>query len=480
MEIRCHQFKKRSREALSDTHLQKALKNVETRLAADRNAAFAALENSEALRDRAHRIKQNTLDRLDEHLVRLEEKITHLGGTVHWADTAGRARAIIESLAINRGVRSVVKGKSMVTEEISLNEGLIQRGIEVSETDLGEFIIQLAGEPPSHLVGPAIHKTKEQVSELFAQKLGAKGMEDPGEMTLFARETLRHRFLDADMGITGANFAVAETGTIVLFENEGNIRLTTTLPKIHVAVMGIEKVVPTLDDLGVLMKLLARSCTGQKLSSYVSMISGPKGGGEGDGPEEFHLVILDNGRSRILEDDDLREILYCIRCGACLNFCPVYMKIGGHAYGWVYSGPIGSILTPQLINKKQAYLLPYASTLCGACAEVCPVNINHPKVLVALRKKYMEDPQWENASPPGEGLLFALAAGIMGNKRLYEGASGLARLIRKTFPRKGRARHLLQTLDPWGRSQQVEALSRETFRKQWRELSKSGKGSRHG
>ncbi len=479
MEIRCDQFNKLSKKALSDAHLQKALKNVEARLAADRNAAFAALENAEELRDKAHRIKQDTLDRLDEHLVRLEEKITQLGGKVHWASTAAQAREIIEKLAMDRGVRRVVKGKSMVTEEIALNEGLISRGIEVSETDLGEFIIQLAEEPPSHLVGPAIHKTKEQVSELFSEKLGVKRMEDPGEMTMLARETLRQKFLDAHMGITGANFAVAETGTIVLFENEGNIRLTTTLPRIHVAVMGIEKVVPTLDDLGVLMKLLARSCTGQKLSSYVSMISGPKGGGERDGPEEFHLVILDNGRSRILGDDDLREILYCIRCGACLNFCPVYMKIGGHAYGWVYSGPIGSILTPQLINKKQAYLLPYASTLCGACAEVCPVKINHPKVLVALRKKYIEDPQWENAAPAGEGALFALSAGIMGNRMLYEGASWLARLIRKTFLRKGRARHLLRSLDPWGRSQQVEALSHKTFRKQWRELSKSEKGSVH-
>jgi L-lactate dehydrogenase complex protein LldF len=412
-------------------------------------------------------------------LLRLEEKITQLGGKVHWAATAARAREIIEKLAMDRGVKRVVKGKSMVTEEIALNEGLINRGIEVSETDLGEFIIQLAEEPPSHLVGPAIHKTKEQVSELFSEKLGVKLMEDPGEMTMLARQTLRRKFLDAQMGITGANFAVAETGAIVLFENEGNIRLTTTLPKIHVAVMGIEKVVPSLDDLGVLMKLLARSCTGQKLSSYVSMISGPKGEGERDGPEEFHLVIIDNGRSRILGDDDLREILYCIRCGACLNFCPVYMKIGGHAYGWVYSGPIGSILTPQLINKKQAYLLPYASTLCGACAEVCPVKINHPKVLVALRKKYMEDPQWEHAAPVGEGIMFALSAGIMGSRAFYDGASWLARFLRKTFLRKGKPRHLLRSLDPWGRAQHLETLAHKTFRKRWREHPKSGKGIVH-
>jgi len=470
MHIRCDQFQELSKKALADTHLQEALKGIDSRLADTRNAAFALLEDGEELREKAHKIKKDTLDRLDEYLEHLEKKIIQTGGKVHWASTASQARKIIEKLAIDKGVRTVVKGKSMVTEEIGLNEGLIAQGLEVVETDLGEFIIQLAEEPPSHLIGPAIHKTKEQIAELFSEKFGVKFMEDPQEMTVFARNTLRQKFLDADMGITGVNFAVAETGTIVLFENEGNIRLTTTLPKIHVAVMGIEKVIPTLDDLGVLIKLLVRSCTGQKLSSYVSFINGPKRDGERDGAEEFHLVILDNGRSRILADDELNEVLYCIRCGACLNFCPVYLKIGGHAYGWVYSGPIGSILTPQLINRKQAYQLPYASTLCGACAEVCPVKIDIPGILIALRKRYVEDPKWKNAIPFYERGLFALYASVMRNRFLYEGFSRIARVIQRPF---------LATVNRWVRYNQIQPLEKRTFRQQWQEMSGKDEGSVH-
>jgi L-lactate dehydrogenase complex protein LldF len=394
MDIKTDQFQELSKKALKDGHLQQALQNLGAHIQVMRNSAFSLLDNPEGLREQAHNIKRETLDRLDEYLEHLEKNVMRLGGQVHWARNASEARRLIETIALDKGVKTVVKGKSMVTEEIALNKGLIARGIEVSETDLGEFIIQLAGEPPSHLIGPALHKTKEQIAELFSEKLGAKPMEDPQEMTTFARNALRQRFLDADMGITGVNFAVAETGSIVLFENEGNIRLSTTLPKIHVAVMGIEKVIPSLDDLDVFLKLLPRSATGQKLSSYISIITGPKRDGERDGAEEFHLVILDNGRSRILADEDLKETLYCIRCGACLDFCPVYLKIGGHSYGWVYSGPIGSILTPQLTNRKQAFQLPYASTLCGVCAEVCPVKINIPKILIALRQRYVEDSEW--------------------------------------------------------------------------------------
>lgn len=322
MDIRCDQFQELSKKALKDWHLQQALQSFGTRIQAMRNSAFSLLDNPEGLREQAYNIKKETLKRLDEYLEHLEKNVIRLGGRVYWARDALEARHLIETIALEKGVKTVVKGKSIVTEEIALNEGLMNRGIEVSETDLGEFIIQLAGEPPSHLVGPALHKTKEQIAELFSEKLGVRLMEDPQEMTMFARKTLRKRFLEADMGITGVNFAVAETGSIVLFENEGNIRLSTTLPKIHVAVMGIEKVIPTLEDLNVFLKLLARSTTGQKLSSYISIITGPKRDGERDGAEEFHLIILDNGRSRILADEELRETLYCIRCGACLDFCP--------------------------------------------------------------------------------------------------------------------------------------------------------------
>ncbi len=472
MEIKCEQFRKLSEIGLKDEHLQEALEQVGARFKALRNTAFSALDNAETLRDQAHKIKAKTIERIDEYLEHLEEKIIQLGGKVHWARDASEARRLIEDLAMDRGVKKVVKGKSMVTEEIALNEGLVARGIEVTETDLGEFIIQLAEEAPSHIVGPAIHKRKEDVSALFSEKFGVEWMDDPEELTMFARRTLRQRFLQADMGITGANFAVAETGSIVLFENEGNIRLTTTIPKIHVAVMSMEKVIPTLEDLGVFMKLLARSAAGQKLSCYMSIISGSRKDGERDGAEEFHLVILDNGRSRILADDELKEVLYCIRCGACANFCPVYLKIGGHAFGWVYSGPIGSILTPQLIERKRAAELPYASTLCGACAGVCPVKIHIPKILVALRQRYEEDPGWKKPGSLFEKGIPALYAATMRNKFLYETGSWLVRQVQNPFIKQGRLKRLPPPLNRWSSYHDLKPLEKKTFRQRWKDLSK--------
>jgi len=470
MEIKCEQFQKLSKMGLKDEHLQEALERAGARFKELRNTAFFALDNPEEIRDQAHKIKARTIDRIDEYLEHLEDKVVQLGGKVHWARDASEARKLIEDLAMDRSVKRVVKGKSMVTEEISLNEGLMARGIEVTETDLGEFIIQLAEEAPSHIVGPAIHKRKEDVSALFSEKFGVEWMDDPEELTMFARRTLRQRFIEADMGITGANFAVAETGSIVLFENEGNIRLTTTLPKIHVAVMSMEKVIPTLEDLDIFIKLLPRSAAGQKLSCYMSMITGAKKDGERDGAEEFHLVILDNGRSRILADDELKEALYCIRCGACANFCPVYLKIGGHAFGWVYSGPIGSILTPQIIERKRAAELPYASTLCGACAKVCPVKINIPRILVALRQRYEEDPGWEKPLSFLQKGVPALYAATMRNKFLYETGSCMARLMQIPFIRKGRLKNLPPPLNRWSRYHDLKPLEKKTFRQRWKDL----------
>jgi L-lactate dehydrogenase complex protein LldF len=474
MDIRCEQFRESSRKALSDKHLQAAMATLEKLLTLGRRMGFAGLEDAESLRDRANDIRKRSLDRLGDYLERLEERVTRLGGTVHWARTASEAREIICRLAADRGVRTVVKGKSMVSEEISLNDALKESGVEVFETDLGEFIIQLAGEPPSHLVGPAIHKTVEQVSRLFSEKFGVRRMEHPGEMTLFARRALRQRFLEADMGVTGVNFAVAETGTVILFENEGNIRLSTTLPRVHVALMGIEKVIPTMEDAAVLMKLLARSCTGQKLPTYVSMINGPRGPEESDGAGEFHLVILDNGRTRILEQPDLRETLYCIRCGACLNACPVYLKAGGHAYGWVYSGPIGAILTPQLVDRKQASVLPFASTLCGACRDVCPVKINIPRVLLALRRRYAEDPDWEDASPLMEKGLLALYARITENRGLYDAVSWAARVGQRPLTRNDRFVPAVRTLAEKTGRPEMRPLASKRFSRLWRERGKSG------
>jgi L-lactate dehydrogenase complex protein LldF len=468
MEPRCDQFFNLSREALQDPHLQEALRSVDRQLRALRDAAFKALGNGEELREAARAIRDHTLDHLDQYLVQLEENVAKLGGTVHWAEDAKAARLIVEQLALTRGVRRIVKGKSMVSEEIDLNRGLEAHGLDVVETDLGEFIIQLAHEPPSHLVGPAIHKTKGQIAQLFCDALDAPFMDEPEKMTFFARKTLREKFLKADMGITGANFIVAQTGAVILLENEGNIRLSTAIPRIHVALTGIEKVVPTWKDLAVLLKLLPRSTTGQKLCSYVSMFLGSKRPLEPDGAEEFHLILLDNGRSRILADRQFRQSLRCIRCGACLNTCPVYLKAGGHAYGWVYSGPIGSILTPQLLKERHvASSLPFASTLCGACSSICPVKIDIPGILTELRQRFAQDPDWGPA-PWMEKGLFRLAGTIMGHQHLYSVAGKAARCLQPVMDAVNPP--VLQQRGP------MPKLSKKPFRKLY--AAESGKKER--
>jgi L-lactate dehydrogenase complex protein LldF len=463
MEIVTHRFKKLSKNALSNPGMMESLRRAGRRFAQGRTFGFSQLANAEALRNRGREIREFTIDRMDEFISLLESKVKGVGGVVHRAKDAEEARNIITQIASKNKVRSIVKGKSMMTEEIGLNEALIKKGFEVLETDLGEFIIQLAGETPFHIVGPAIHKTKEEVADLFQRKLGCERVTDPEDLTMIARRVLRRKFIEAEMGITGANFAVSETGTVVLFENEGNIRLTTTLPRIHVAIMGIEKVVPRLDDLIVMMMLLARSATGQKLSSYVSMITGPKRSGEWDGPDEFHLVIIDNGRSRIIADSELKEILYCIRCGACLNFCPVYQKIGGHAYGWVYSGPMGQILAPQITDPEMARDLPFACTLCGACSKVCPVKIEIPKLILALRARIAEDPGWRRKSHIFERAIAGLVQFFLENPSLYRKGSRIGRLLQLPF-RKG---EMLRWLPPpfmeWSKILGPRALAKRRF-----------------
>ena len=475
MKVSCHNFKQESKRALEDSHLQKALRIVDERLRAKRDQAFRELENGEELRSRAHEIKKHTLEHLDEYLENLESSVERLGGTVHWASDSESACNIIENIALENRVHTIVKGKSMVTEEIELNHRLISRGLDVFETDLGEFIIQLADEPPSHIVGPAIHKTKEQISRLFSEKFNIERMDDSQDITMFARKMLREKFLNADMGITGVNFAVSETGTIVLFENEGNIRLTTTFPRIHVAIMGIEKVIPTLNDLGVLLKLLARSATGQKMPVYMSMISGSRRTEERDGADVFHLVILDNGRSDILNDEPLKETLFCIRCGACLNSCPVYLKAGGHAYGWVYSGPIGSILTPQMVDREKAGQLPYASTLCGVCAEICPVKINIPGILLELRRRYIEDPDWKAPNPLFEKALISLYSSSMEKRFLYEKGAFAARLIQRPFIVESSVSRRLSCIKKHLETYNIQPLSKQSFRQQWKARKGDGK-----
>ena len=367
----------------------------------------------------------------------------------------------------------------MVTEEIALNERLEQAGVEPVETDLGEYVIQMAGETPFHIIAPAIHKTRQDFGKLFSDKLGVEYEEDPEKLTKIARKALREKFWQADMGITGVNFAVAETGTIVVVENEGNGRLSTSLPPIHVAVMGMEKVIPTLEDLSVFLTLLPRSATGQKASGYVSFITGPRRPGEVDGPEEFHLVILDNGRSRILQNEEMRESLYCIRCGACLNICPIYNKVGGHAYGWVYSGPIGAVITPQLIGLDKAKDLPAASTLCGACRDICPLKINIPHMLLRLRSQAVEAGNGQGdghlEASWAERRIVGLWARSMRSRKAYGMALRLGMLAQKLFVRKGRITRLPFYLSRWTEHRDFPPIAAKPFRTIWKErLSKDG------
>src|SRR5262245_5246778 len=408
-----HDFMGAAAQALADPLLQAALIRLTGTLMAGNQRGYAALADSEQLRDHAKRIKEHTLAHLDQYLEQLEASVQRLGGHVHWAADGAEARQIVQEIARKAGCNRAVKSKSMTSEEIHLNHALEAAGIEVTETDYGEFIIQLAGERPSHLVAPAVHHTRESVARVLSEKLGEPVSDDTRVLAMTGRRVLREKFRQADLGITGANFAVAETGTIVLITNEGNGRLTTTCPRVHVAIMGMEKVIPRLEDLPVFLKLLARAATGQPLSVYTTLITGPRRDGELDGAEEFHLVILDNGRSKILATP-FRESLQCIRCGACLNACPVYRRIGGHAYGGVYSGPIGSILTPLFDSVSDNPHLPHASSLCGACQTACPVRINIPHMLIGLREL-----QHHHRPSPLESLGYRLWSVVLRRPWLY-------------------------------------------------------------
>jgi L-lactate dehydrogenase complex protein LldF len=380
-------FKQDTEREVHNTTLRGNLKRVTGLIRERRNAAFAAIEDGEGLRRIGNAIKQESLSRLPELLEQLERNLTRKGIQVHWAETTDEANGIVLDICRRRGITQVIKGKSMVSEEMELNRFLAEHDIEAAEADLGEFIVQLAEQPPSHIVGPAIHMNKEQIAALFEEKLGEPYTVNVEEMTAMARRVLREKFQSAGMGITGVNFAIADTGTIALVENEGNGRMVTTVPPVHVALMGLEKVIANIADIPPLIRLLCRSSTGQSISNYFNWITYPRRAGEKDGPEEVHVVILDNGRSAIYSDGELRETLDCIRCGACLNICPVYSRIGGHAYSAVYMGPIGKILTPQMAGLEDGGHLAGASTLCGACFEVCPVRIPIPDLLLRLRQE---------------------------------------------------------------------------------------------
>jgi len=460
-------FRDRAGHALRDGFLQEALTIATTKFKELRREAFEDFPEGEGLRDRAREIKEATLQRLDHHLERLVESVERVGGHAHYATTSEEARRIILDIARRTGARMAVKSKSMATEEIHLNEALAEAGVTPVETDLGEYIIQLAHERPSHIIAPAIHKTKGQVAELFARELRRQVAADPEALTRIARDELREKFLRADLGITGANFAVAETGTVVLVTNEGNGRMVTSLPRVHVAVMGLEKVVPSLTDLMVFLAILAKSATGQKLSVYTTLIQGPRRAGELEGPEEFHLVLLDNGRISQLAGP-LRESLYCLRCGACLNVCPVYRQIGGHAYGHTYPGPIGILLTAMQHGIGSVKDLAHASSLCGACADACPVRIDIPKMLIELRREIDE----RRIAPWPERLVFALFARVVGSHVLYRLAVPIARLLQRPLVRGGMIRRLPFGFGAWTRTRDLPPVASRTFRERWRELER--------
>jgi L-lactate dehydrogenase complex protein LldF len=460
MKQTAEQFGDNARGALQNESLRRALRRATDLFAERRTAAVAAVPNWEQLREQARAVKAATLQRLDHYLEQFAANAERAGCTVHWARNAAEACRVVRGIAERAGARRLVKSKSMATEEIDLNRALAQSDREPIETDLGEWIIQLAGETPSHIIVPAIHKTRHEIAALFVDKLGIERSADAPVLAAHARERLRAHFAAADLGISGVNFGVAETGTILILENEGNARMTTTLPKVHVAVMGIEKVIPRFADLEVFLRLLPRSGTGQHLTSYQSLLTGPGR----DGPAELHIVLLDNGRAQIAADSRMRSTLACIRCGACLNACPVYQSIGGHAYGSVYPGPIGAILTPQLAGRHGAATLPFASSLCGACKDVCPVKIDIPSLLLELRERAAQPRYGRTARPLPERLAMRLWAWSQRGPRRY----ALANLLGRCASRLPFLLRLLPPFSAWQRTRELPRFAKSPFRRQFR------------
>jgi L-lactate dehydrogenase complex protein LldF len=453
-------FPAAARDALRDTQLRHNL-GVATRTIRDKRAQVVAERPDwEELREAGRALKQRVLRHLDEYLIQFERAVEAAGGSVHWARDADEAGRVVTQLVEATGAREVVKVKSLTTDEIQLNDTLETAGIGVVETDLAELICQLAGEQPSHILVPAIHKNRVEIRDLFRRELGLPDLSDePSELAGAARAHLRKKFLEARVAISGANFGVAETGTLCVVESEGNGRFCTTLPRTLITVLGIEKLVPEPEDLEVFLQLLPRSSTGERMNPYTSLWTGVT---PGDGPQEFHVVLVDNGRTDVLADEVGRQTLACIRCSACLNVCPVYSRTGGHAYGSIYPGPIGAILTPQLRGVEHASSLPYASTLCGACYEVCPVKIDIPQVLVHLRSRVVDE-----ASPPlGERAAMRALAWTLAHERRYERAQRAARVLASPFAHDGLITRL-PGLGAWTDTRDLRRVPRQTFREWW-------------
>ena len=474
MKSAAHDFPARARSALNNPDLARAMARARTGFIDRRLAVVETLPEFQALRRTAREIKEHTLQHLDHYLERFEARVLAHGGRVHWASTPAEARAVVIDICRAAGAKRVTKGKSMVAEEIGLNDALEGAGLEVIETDLGEYIIQLANEPPSHIIVPAIHKTKDQISDLFHAHHAKYGLtERQTEATALvgeARAVLREKFLSADVGITGANFLVAETGSSVIVTNEGNGDLTNTLPRVHIVTAAIEKVVPTLDDMSTILRLLARSATGQETSAYTTLSSGPRRAGDLDGPDEYHVVLVDNGRSQML-GNEFHEMLRCIRCGACMNHCPVYHAVGGHAYGWVYVGPMGSVLTPLIVGLDEARNLPNACTLNGRCAEVCPMEIPLADLIRKLREREFD----ERITPPRVRLGLRAWAFMARRPALYRLATSVGmRALGLAGRYRGRFRWL-PFAGGWTGTRDLPAPTGRTFMSAWSERRAEGR-----
>jgi L-lactate dehydrogenase complex protein LldF len=459
-------YSERVKTALNNPHLKTALNRSTIRLSNQRVASLQAIDG-QLLRTQTRQMKEYVMRHLPDLLEQFESNVKANGGQVHWARDAAEANQIVLEIARRTNSQKVVKSKSMATEEIHLNHALEEAGMEAIETDLGEYIIQLAGEPPSHIVAPVVHKRIEDISALFQEKLDMPPTFDPEVMCAVARQRLRQEFLNADMGISGCNFAIAETGTVCIVTNEGNGRMVSAMPRVYVALMGLEKIVPTVEDAVLQYQALVRSSTGQQTTVYLSMSSGPRKLGDTEGPDEFHVIIMDNGRSDMLERG-YGEALMCIRCGACLNVCPVYREIGGHAYGSTYSGPIGAVISPLLpAHITDPDKLPHASTLCGACRDACPVKIDLPRLLVDLRADQVEDGRsnWFDKQAM-QGFLFA-----MRDRGRYEQAGKLANFGTNIIASLsgGHIKTLPPPLSAWTNSRDFPAFAKKSFRDQWNE-----------
>ena len=460
MQVSSNQFKQTASVKLADPNVQKALRNAKGKLVVARSRSILELDNFEEIRDAAALIRDFGLLHMDVLLEEWEKKAVAAGTIVHWAETPQQVNDLVIEIARKHEVRKIIKSKSMLGEETNLNHALEAAGLDVRETDLGEYIIQQLGETPSHIIAPAVHKSKDDIADLFAEKHGRPRLDDIAALTHEAREILRPHFLDADMGISGANFLVAETGSTMIVTNEGNGRMTTTMPRVHVAITGVEKIVPTLEDISLLLRLLTRSATGQSISNYLSFTTGPKRPGDKDGPGEFHVIIVDAGRTKVLASE-IREALRCIRCGACMNHCPVYQNIGGHAYGWVYPGPIGSILTPAYVGIEKAIDLPNASTLCNQCGVVCPVKIPLPDLMRKLREQQVQ----KNLRPWPERFGLRVWAWTATRPAVYGFLTGIAARLGKWLGGRERLLHRLPAAgSEWTAARDFPAPSGKTFR----------------